>query len=255
VLPHSSADDKRDPSFVPEPRYWIEAPRVRVHLERAQWERGWLLVFRKTGPTERTFVPAVIPAYAVARDNTPVVAPTVGPPALLVAVLGSLPVDFALRQKSSSSMTWFAVWQAPVLPPETAEEGFLDGTVLDFVAPRVAELVYTAHDIAAFADDIGFGGQPFRWDEDRRRTLQAELDAAMLHLYGLDRDDVETVLDSFTVLAKYELRPAEKGGHGEFLTKRLVLERYDAMAKATETSSGYECPLDVPPAHDSLRHA
>jgi hypothetical protein len=254
VLPHTNSTQKERPGFVPEPRYWLPAPSVRDHLARANWEADWLIAFRDVGPTERTFIPAVIPPYAVARNNTPLLIPRAEPVAMLVAALSSLVVDFALRQKSNR-MTWFVVWQAPVLPPESAKQPFLGGRVLDFVAPRVAELVYTAHDVAAFADDIGFGGRPFRWYEARRPVLQAELDAAMFHLYGLDRDDVETVLDSFTVLAKYELRPPEKGGQGEFRTKRLVLERYDAMVKATETSSGYECPLDVPPAHDSLRHA
>jgi hypothetical protein len=210
--------------------------------------------FRDYGPSERTFIAAVMPVYA-AGDPCPVLLPGEGSPAVFVSMLSSLVVDFALRQKTNNRMKLFVVKQAPVLPPETADEAFLDSTVLDFVAPRVAELVYTAHDVAAFADDICFGGRPFRWDDARRPILQAELDAAMFHLYGLDRDDVETVLDSFTVLAKYELRPPEKAGHGEFRTKRLVLERYDAMTKATETGSGYECPLDVPPAHDSIRHA
>jgi hypothetical protein len=256
VLPHTTGRQKVDPDFVPLPRYWIPQQDVEERLSQRGWSQAWLLGFRQVGPSERTFIPSVLPAYG-AGNNMPLLLPdreTITLP-VLVAALHSVVADFALRQKSASAMNHFVVKQAPVLPPEAAERTFLDGTVLDFVAPRVAELVYTAHDVAGFADDIGFGGQPYRWDEERRPILQAELDAVMLHLYGLDREDAETVLDSFTVLAKYELRPPEKGGHGEFRTKRLVLERYDAMAKASETGSGYECPLDVPPAHDSIRHA
>ena len=70
----------------------------------------------------------------------------------------------------------------------------------------------------------------------------AELDAAMLHVYGLERDDAEHVLDSFSVLRKYEERD-----YGEFRTKRLVLTEYDAMAKAAETGIPYRSPLDPPP--------
>ena len=69
-------------------------------------------------------------------------------------------------------------------------------------------------------------GAPFRWLPERREQLRAELDAAMFLLYGLDRDEVEHVMDSFFVVRKYEERD-----HGEFRTKRLILETYDAMTE------------------------
>lgn len=40
---------------------------------------------------------------------------------------------------------------------------------------------------------------------------------------------------------------------GEYRTKRLILERYDALAAASRTGN-YETPLDPPPAHPSMRH-
>jgi hypothetical protein len=46
-----------------------------------------------------------------------------------------------------------------------------------------------------------------------------------MHIYGLQREEVEHVLDSFPVLRKYQERDL-----GEFRTKRLVLEFYEAMA-------------------------
>jgi len=66
----------------------------------------------------------------------------------------------------------------------------------------------------------------------------------MLHLYGLDRADAEQVLDSFSVLRRYEERD-----HGEFRTKRLVLAAYDAMTRAAETGAPFVSPLDPPPGH------
>jgi hypothetical protein len=253
VLPHTSGRQKSYPDFSLAHRYWVNATTVRDEYERRGWERDWVVGFRDAPMAERTFTPAVIPAVAIGGNAPSLLLHAPGDVvALFVATASSMVADFALRQKAFR-MSLFVVKQAPVLPPDTAAQPFLDSTVLDFVAPRVAELVYTAHDVGGFAADIGYGGHPFRWDEDRRPVLQAELDAAMFHLYGLERDDVEAVLDSFTVLAKYERRPPEKGGHGEFRTKRLVLERYDAMVKATDTG-GYACPLDVPPADDSMRH-
>ena len=69
----------------------------------------------------------------------------------------------------------------------------------------------------------------------------------MLHVYGLTRPEAEHVLDSFPVLRKYEEAPPEKGGYGEFRTKRMVLEFYDQMADAARTGVPWSSPLDPPP--------
>ena len=82
------------------------------------------------------------------------------------------------------------------------------------------ELAYTAWDMEAFARDLGDRGPRFQWDEQRRTLIRAELDAAYLHLYGLERDEVDHVMDSFDTLCRREQREL-----GEFHSKRLVLER------------------------------
>lgn len=80
-------------------------------------------------------------------------------------------------------------------------------------------------------------------------SIQAEIDAAMFHLYGLNKEQTDWILDSFTVLRKYEERD-----HGEFRTKRLVQTAYDAMAVAQASDVAYETPLSPPPADVSLCH-
>lgn len=120
----------------------------------------------------------------------------------------------------------------------------------DWVSARVVELSYTAHDLRAFAADMGYQGAPFRWDEERRFLLRAELDAAYFHLYGLERDDVEHVMDSFPIVRRRD----EARYDGEYRTKWQILEIYDAMADAARTGVPYETLLDPPPAHDDCRH-
>ena len=62
-------------------------------------------------------------------------------------------------------------------------------------ATRVLELVYTAHDLRPFAEDMGYHGEPFRWDVIRRAQIRAELDAYYARLYGLTRDELRYILD------------------------------------------------------------
>lgn len=149
-------------------------------------------------------------------------------------------------------MNFFYVEQLPVPRPELFEEPcpWSPGERLsDWIQPRVLELTYTAWDMEPLARDLGYQCPPFRWIPERRATIRAELDACFFHLYGIERDDVEYVLGTFPIVARHD-----EAAFGEFRTKRLVLEAYDAMAKAIASGDPYECPLDPPPGDPRATH-
>jgi hypothetical protein len=122
--------------------------------------------------------------------------------------------------------------QLPVLPPDRYSK-----VDLDFIVPRVLELTYTAHDLAGWAQDLGYEGPPFAFDPDRRVVLCAELDAYYARLYGLTRDEVLYILDpadvkgqeypseTFRVLKNNEIKK-----FGEYRTRRVVIEAWDRLA-------------------------
>src|SRR5438552_11864016 len=118
------------------------------------------------------------------------------------------------------------------------------------ITPYLLELSYTPWRLRPYAQEMGDDGPPFRWDPERRALLRADLDAAMLHVYGLTRTEAEHVLDSFPVVRKYEQRD-----HGEYRTRRLVLEAYDRMAAATARGGGGWTPLAPVPAGAGPRHS
>jgi hypothetical protein len=167
-----------------------------------------------------------------------------------VGVLGSLVCDYAARQKSNR-MKFFVVEQIPTLEPKKLQQeyAFLGGTAVDWLSIRVLELCYTNFEMVGIAQDMKFIGNPFRWVIERRVSIQAEIDAAVLHLYSLSKNQAEILIDSFAVLRKYEERD-----HGEFRTKRLVLSAYDAMAQAKAAGTAYISPLSPGPADPSLCH-
>ena len=70
----------------------------------------------------------------------------------------------------------------------------------EWLASRVLELTYTAYDLKGFAEDCDYTGEPFRWDEERRFLLRCELDAAYFHLYGIGREDVDYILETFPIV-------------------------------------------------------
>lgn len=126
-----------------------------------------------------------------------------------------------------------------------------DGNVAieTWLSPRVLELVYTAWDIQGFASAHGYDGPPFMWDTQRRELLRAEIDAALFRLYGMARDDVDYIMDTFPVV-----RRKEEAQHGEYRTKRLILEVYDAMGQAVATRVPYATLLNPAPADQFCAH-
>jgi hypothetical protein len=115
-----------------------------------------------------------------------------------------------------------------------------DGTVAQWIEPRVLELSYAAWDIESFPQYLADDGAPFVWDDERRFKIRIELDATFFHLYGIAREDVDHIMDSF--------RAFRNNDPERFLrTKTLILEIYDAMAAAMETGEPYRTILDPPP--------
>ncbi len=112
----------------------------------------------------------------------------------------------------------------------------------DWIGQRVLELSFTAWDMESFAHDLGDDGPPFRWDEERRFGMRAELDAAFFHLYGIERDDVDYIMETFPIVKR-----KDEQRYGSFRTKELILDVYDAMAEAMRTGTPYQTILDPPP--------
>lgn len=155
--------------------------------------------------------------------------------AALVANLNALPFDYIARQKVGGvNFSFYFMKQLPVLPADRYREADFA-----FIVPRVLELTYTARDLAPWAADLGHAGPPFAWDPARRAVLRAELDAYYARLYGLTRDELRYILDPVDVMgADYPsetfrvLKNNETRVHGEYRTRRLVLEAWDALAKS-----------------------
>lgn len=246
-LPEFNDADHADPKRLTFPKYWVEEREVCSRLED-RWERGWLIGWRDIcrSTDQRTVIASLIPRVAVGH-KLPVAFPNTEPrvATCLYACLCSFALDYAARQKvGGTSLTYFVLKQLPALAPSTyaADTDWSSGTTLrDWILTRVLELTYTAWDLQPFAHDVGDDGPPFVWDPERRPLLRAELDAAFFHLYGLTRDDAAYILDTFPVVRKND----EKA-HGEFRTKRLVLERYDALAAAVASGRPYVSPLGTP---------
>jgi hypothetical protein len=252
TLPRFADADHADPSRMPLPQYWVPQPAVDERLG-GRWKRGWFLGWRDIARStdERTLISAVIPRAAVGDKFLLVL---VGQrPSCVQANFGAFVLDYTTRQKfAGTSLKYYVVKQLPVLPSSSygalAPWDQAGGSVGEWITARVLELSYTAYDLQSYARDLGDDGLPFRWDPARRALMRAELDSAYFHLYGVDRDDVNYIMDTFKVV-----RERDEKIHGEYRTKRLILECYDSMAVAIQAGQPYQTRLNPPPG-DGPRH-
>ncbi|GAP13247.1 type I restriction-modification system methyltransferase subunit [Longilinea arvoryzae] len=231
-LEPATTEQLRDVAWKPMSFYSVEKSIVDGRLKN--YSSMWLMGFRDVtnATNERTVIFSIIPKSGVGHTLPLMFTNYTNKLPCLLGCLNSIILDYTARQKvSGMHLTFTYLRQLPVLPPE-----IFTPADLDFIAPRVLELVYTAYDLKPFAEDMGYYSEPFSWDEDRRALLRAELDAYYARLYGLTRDELRYILDpqdvygpdfpgeTFRVLKDKEMRL-----YGEYRTRRLVLEAWDRL--------------------------
>ncbi|MCR6727088.1 Eco57I restriction-modification methylase domain-containing protein [Agrobacterium fabrum] len=227
--------DKQNPEYETDARYWVPRVEVDNRLATRAWEKDWLMGWRDitNATNERTVISTMFPRVGVGHV-LPLMLMNAKPShwAGLLGNLSALSFDYSARQAlGGTHLTYGYLKQFPILPPD-----FYTEPRLAFITPKVLELTYTSHSLSPFARDLGHDGPPFAWDKDRRALLRADLDAFYARAYGLTRDELRYILDpadvkgpdypseTFRVLKEKEIRH-----HGEYRTRRLVLEAWDHM--------------------------
>lgn len=291
-LPPVSEEEKMDPAYTIEPRYWISQDHVSWWLESKGWRRRWLVLHSRKSNRDnsRTFTVSIVP-FCASVDVAPIILTKDSNdfrPSVMAAALGQTFVfDYLIRQRlvgfsigknllrEIPAFRWYTYLEE--CPWRTNQ------TLYDWLIERILELAYTAWELHEFARDCGWHGAPFRWDEGRRLLIRSEIDAAFFFLYlrpdkdgkwrqvggdnssgGEDptedhphvsdhfaspRDGLSYMMDTFDkVCAADELR------YGEYRTKRIILEIYDAMQTAAATGRPYRTVLDPPAADRSRCH-
>ncbi|MXY52090.1 MAG: hypothetical protein F4Y86_06130 [Gammaproteobacteria bacterium] len=238
----ATAEQHRDPAWLPRPQYWVNA------AENGLRQRDWQLAFKDvTAPTNiRSMIAAIIPT-AAAGNTLPLLvpedgwaleapdAPLDGKPrvSFLLANLNSIMFDYLARQKiHGQHLNWYIVEQLPVIAQALAlDTHFGPCTAAEVIQSAVLELTYTSHDLAPFArhvghiNDVGEALPPFPWNPERRQRLMAKLDAVFFHLYGItDRDDIRHIYSTFPILER-----REQATHGQYLTRNLCLAYLNAL--------------------------
>lgn len=286
-------EEKQDPSAVVFGRYWVHESKVKAALNRVGWKHPWLLGWRDIcrSTDERTVIAGIIPRAAVG-NKIPLIfisSSDTESAMMIYANLNSLVVDYCARQKmGGTTLNYFIFKQIPSILSEVVTRNLplIGRSAAEHVGNCVKELVCVSEDMMPLVDptnDRDEYSAPFRWDEERRFLLRAELDAAFFHLYlpsepdgnwrmarkseGCPQDEtpeqletlrkhfptpreaVAYILDTFPIVRK-----KEEAKWGEYRSRRVILEIYDAMQEAIRTGRPYETRLDPPPADPRCCH-
>ena len=227
--------EKKDPNRFPLPRYFVK-------VEDGRWPspNEWIIAYKSvtSATNARTMIAAVLPKVGAGHslnllpictiaDNAPLLS------CLIVANLNSMPFDYVARQKvAGNNLTWYLLEQLPFIASDRFERKLSGIPAYDLIRTRVLELTYCAWDLQPFAQDLGYDGPPFVWDEERRHRLKCELDAIYAHLYQLDREDLVWILDAPEPSQSFPgLKRNEMEQFGEYRTQRYVLQAYDQLAQ------------------------
>ena len=240
--PHRPAQTKlttleqhQNPEWLPVPQFWVE--QEKTAFPNASSIFGFKHV---TSPTNiRSIIATLIPGVG-AGNSLPIISEdgkgkiSQEEFSFMLANFNAIPFDFVARQKiQGQNLNWFIIEQLPVVPLDNFKMvSFGSKTAGEIISEAVLELIYTAHDMAPFAHDMGYVGEngelkpPFIWDEKRRLHLRAKLDAVFFHLYGVtERDDVRYVFSTFPIIRKQE-----KNNYGIYKSCELCLAYMNALA-------------------------
>lgn len=244
---NATDEQQEDAAYQPMPRYWVRESAVRDRLGPSyehEWLAGWRNIARATD--ERSTIALMFPLVATGNATLLIKRPD----PLLLASLGSFVSDYVARQKlAGTNFTYNYFQQIVALRPDWRTVSWSGFEFRRWAMLRVVELTYHSWAMEDWAREFDDSGPPFVWDVERRFWLRAELDAAFFHLYGIERDDVDYIMETFPIVKRKDV--AE---HGEYRTKLAILDIYDRMQEAIDSGNEYQTVLDPPPG-EGPRHS
>lgn len=209
-VPHTTDEEKADPHFEMEPRYWMLRTTADARITQRVGDRV-MVAFRDVAVSfadARCAKASVVPRWP-ATHKLPLFAVDTGRALEFTATFNSTVFDFLVRGHmpgASVALLWMLA-QIPVPRPGLDRR----------IGENARKLSLTSWSVARLFE----GAEPHPWDPEERYWLDVETDALMAHAYGVTRDQYEIILDSFEVMAR-----AQTKQHGRYKFQDDCLEWY-----------------------------
>ncbi len=196
-----------------QPKYWLDEADVRNKLiKRGEADTEQLLAYQmyKLGfrdiarnTDQRTAIITMLPKGVCCNHKIPTVIicdstqkPSYKYELLFCCILNSFAIDYLLRQRVTTNLTFFFLYQLPIPRLQEGDKWFRE------IVDRAAKLICTTPEFDELAKEVGLGSHKNGvTDEIERGTLRAELDGIIAHLYGLTEQEFQHILSTFPIVA------------------------------------------------------
>jgi hypothetical protein len=212
---------KQDVDYSITPRYFASEAVADSKNEKWGWQYNWYFAYRviSSSTNERTSIASIIPKSIVSYSAYLIFMDSIDEILMHIANMNTFVYDFAVRAKINMNFPPVILQQSPrIFANNISSELFQE------IKARVISLVYTSYDLESFADDVGYSGKPFIWDENIRFTTKCELNSIFAHIYHIDKEELDYILESFSTVKRKDIDK-----YGTYRTKDTILQLYDEM--------------------------
>ena len=194
-----------------EPRYWVSEKEGRAaitgrkedinqKLDYQNYRLGVRAVSASTN--ERATIATILPKNVFAGNTislhipSSLNAPSNSELLYIVAMFNSYVVDWLIRQKISTQLNFFYIYQLSVPRLTLKDLAFAP------IVERAAKLICTTQEFDELAKEVGLGSHKNGVTNLKERArLRAELDGMIGHLYDLTEEEFAHILSTFPLVA------------------------------------------------------
>ena len=195
------------------PKYWLDETEARqALLGKKQTDIGQKLDYQRyrlgfrdiaSNTNARTMIMTMLPCGVFCNNKIPTALTRYSTQLqsgyraelFLCALMNSFLVDYALRQRVTTNLNFFYIYQIPV--PRLTE----GDTYFNEIVERAAKLICTTPEFDELAQEVGLGSHKQGvTNEVERGKLRAELDGMIAHLYGLTEEEFAYILTTFPIV-------------------------------------------------------
>jgi len=229
------------------PRYWVAVKAGRSRVLGKTKDTGqrlesdcYRLCFRDvaSNTNERTMLSAILPpcffghtisaVRVLDEDGAEILPKPVQ--AFLCGVWNSFAVDYMVRSKVSSHLSFYYIYQLPIPRLTVKDPTFMA------IANRSARLICSSPEFDSVAHEFGLSGPDEGViDSAGRARLRAELDGIVANLYGLTEEEFAYILTTFPVVPE-GTKDAALAAFKEFAPKSID-QQVAALIAAGESAT------------------
>ncbi len=193
------------------PKYWLDEKEARqALLKRGEVDKGQILDYQtyRLGFRDvarntdiRTMIATILPPNSFCGNtislekNEKQVAISLKEKCYLLSIFNSFVFDRSIRDKVTSHLSFFYVYQNPIPRLKEGDKYFQE------IVENAAKLICTTEEFEQLAKEVGIGSHKNGVTEEAERmAIRAKLDAIVAHLYELTLTEFQHILSTFPLV-------------------------------------------------------